>query len=62
MVAKSGIDLQFSDYAIDFLAETASITVLSKAIESLIKEIVNQLSRKILAGISTNLRRCWLMF
>jgi len=52
MVAKNGIDLQFSDYAIDFLAENGFDPQFgARPLKRLIqKEIVNQLSRKILAG------------
>ena len=52
MVAKNGIDLQFSDYAIDFLAENGFDPQFgARPLKRLIqKEIVNQLSKKILAG------------
>jgi len=52
LVAKSGIDLQFSDYALDYLAENGfdpqyGARPLKRLIQ---KEIVNQLSKRILAG------------
>ncbi|WEK38136.1 MAG: ATP-dependent chaperone ClpB [Candidatus Pseudobacter hemicellulosilyticus] len=52
LVAENGIDLQFSDYAIDFLAENGFDPQFgARPLKRLIqKEIVNQLSRKILAG------------
>ena len=52
MVAKNGIDLQFSDYALDFLAENGFDPQFgARPLKRLIqKEIVNQLSKKILSG------------
>jgi len=52
MVAKNGIDLRFSDYAIDYLAENGFDPQFgARPLKRLIqKEIVNQLSKKILAG------------
>ncbi|MEP6514411.1 MAG: AAA family ATPase, partial [Parafilimonas sp.] len=52
MVAQSGIDLQFSDYAIDYLAEAGYDPQFgARPLKRLIqKQIVNQLSKKILAG------------
>jgi ATP-dependent Clp protease ATP-binding subunit ClpB len=52
MVAKNGIDLQFSDYALDYLAENGFDPQFgARPLKRLIqKEIVNQLSKKILAG------------
>ncbi|HQU56189.1 MAG TPA: ATP-dependent chaperone ClpB, partial [Chitinophagaceae bacterium] len=52
MVAGSGIRLQFSEYALDFLAEQGFDPQLgARPLKRLIqKEIVNQLSKKILAG------------
>jgi ATP-dependent Clp protease ATP-binding subunit ClpB len=52
LVAQSGIQLEFSDYALDFLAEQGfdpqyGARPLKRLIQ---KEIVNQLSRRILAG------------
>ncbi|HET9057947.1 MAG TPA: ATP-dependent chaperone ClpB [Chitinophagaceae bacterium] len=52
LLAESGIDIQFSDYALDFLAENGfdpqyGARPLKRLIQ---KEIVNQLSKKILAG------------
>ena len=52
LVAKNGINLQFSDYAVDYLAENGfdpqyGARPLKRLIQ---KEIVNQLSKKILAG------------
>src|SRR5215831_8768582 len=52
MVAQSGIQLRFSDYLIDYLAENGydpqyGARPLKRLIQ---KEIVNQLSKKILAG------------
>jgi ATP-dependent Clp protease ATP-binding subunit ClpB len=52
LVAQSGIELQFSDYLLDFLAENGydpqyGARPLKRLIQ---KEIVNQLSKKILAG------------
>lgn len=52
LVAKNGFDLQFSDYALDYLADNGYDTQFgARPLKRLIqKEIVNQLSRKILAG------------
>ncbi len=52
LVAKNGIALDFSDYAIDFLAENGFDPQFgARPLKRLIqKEIVNQLSKKILAG------------
>ncbi len=52
LVAQSGIQLQFSDYALDFLAENGyDPTMGARPLKRLIqKEIVNQLSKRILAG------------
>lgn len=52
LVAQSGIYLQFSDYALEFLAEQGFDPQFgARPLKRLIqKEIVNQLSRRILAG------------
>ncbi len=52
LVAKNGINLQFSDYALDFLAENGFDPQFgARPLKRLIqKEIVNQLSKRILAG------------
>ncbi|MBS1605580.1 MAG: AAA family ATPase [Bacteroidetes bacterium] len=52
MVAKNGIVLEFSDYALDYLAENGFDPQFgARPLKRLIqKEIVNQLSKKILAG------------
>ena len=52
MVAKNGMNLQFSDYALDYLAENGFDPQFgARPLKRLIqKEIVNQLSKKILAG------------
>ena len=52
MVAKNGIDLQFSEYTMDYLAENGFDPQFgARPLKRLIqKEIVNQLSRKILAA------------
>lgn len=52
LVAESGIQLQFSDYALDFLAEQGFDPQFgARPLKRLIqKEIVNQLSKRILAG------------
>ena len=52
LVAQSGINLQFSDYVMDFLAENGYDPQFgARPLKRLIqKEIVNQLSKKILAG------------
>jgi ATP-dependent Clp protease ATP-binding subunit ClpB len=52
LVATNGIDLRFTDYAVDFLAENGFDPQFgARPLKRLIqKEIVNQLSRRILAG------------
>ncbi|MFN8244615.1 MAG: ATP-dependent chaperone ClpB [Ferruginibacter sp.] len=52
LVAESGINLQFSDYAIDYLAENGYDPQFgARPLKRLIqKEIINQLSKRILAG------------
>jgi len=52
LVEKSGIQLQFSDYALDYLSENGYDPQFgARPLKRLIqKEIVNQLSKKILAG------------
>jgi ATP-dependent Clp protease ATP-binding subunit ClpB len=52
MVVKNGIDLQFSEYALDYLAENGFDPQFgARPLKRLIqKVIVNQLSKKILAG------------
>jgi len=52
MVARNGIDLRFSDYALDYLAENGFDPQFgARPLKRLIqKEIVNQLSKRILAG------------
>lgn len=52
LVAKNGIDLRFSDYALDFLADNGYDPQFgARPLKRLIqKEIVNQLSKRILAG------------
>jgi len=52
LVAQSGINLQFSEYALDYLAENGYDPQFgARPLKRLIqKEIVNQLSKKILAG------------
>jgi ATP-dependent Clp protease ATP-binding subunit ClpB len=52
LVAQSGINLQFSDYALDYLAENGYDPQFgARPLKRLIqKEIVNQLSKRILAG------------
>ncbi|HEV2355761.1 MAG TPA: AAA family ATPase, partial [Puia sp.] len=52
MVAKTGVNLQFSDYLIDWLAENGFDPQFgARPLKRLIqKEIVNQLSKRILAG------------
>jgi ATP-dependent Clp protease ATP-binding subunit ClpB len=52
LVAKNGIDLRFSDYALDFLAENGYDPQFgARPLKRLIqKEIINQLSKRILAG------------
>lgn len=52
LVAQSGINLQFSDYTLDFLAENGYDPQFgARPLKRLIqKEIVNRLSKRILAG------------
>ncbi len=52
LVAKNGINLQFSEYALDYLAENGFDPQFgARPLKRLIqKEIVNQLSKRILAG------------
>ncbi len=52
LVAKNGIDLQFSDYALDYLAENGYDPQFgARPLKRLIqKEIVNQLSKRILSS------------
>lgn len=52
LVAANGIELQFSDYAVDYLAENGFDPQFgARPLKRLIqKEIINQLSKKILAG------------
>ena len=52
LVAKNGIDLQFSDYALDYLSENGYDPQFgARPLKRLIqKQIVNQLSKKILGG------------
>jgi ATP-dependent Clp protease ATP-binding subunit ClpB len=52
LVANNGIQLEFSDYALDYLAENGYDPQFgARPLKRLIqKEIVNQLSKKILAG------------
>ena len=52
LVGQNGIDLQFSDYALDYLAENGYDPQFgARPLKRLIqKEIVNQLSKRILAG------------
>jgi len=52
LVAQSGINLQFSDYALDYLAENGYDPQFgARPLKRLVqKEIVNKLSKKILAG------------
>jgi ATP-dependent Clp protease ATP-binding subunit ClpB len=52
LIAKNGIELKFSDYAIDYLAEHGFDPVFgARPLKRLIqKEIVNQLSKRILMG------------
>jgi ATP-dependent Clp protease ATP-binding subunit ClpB len=52
LVAKNGIELKFSEYAIDYLAENGFDPQFgARPLKRLIqKEIVNQLSKRILAG------------
>jgi ATP-dependent Clp protease ATP-binding subunit ClpB len=52
LVAQNGINLQFSEYALDYLAENGYDPQFgARPLKRLIqKEVVNQLSKKILAG------------
>ena len=52
LVAKNGIQLEFSDYALDYLAENGYDPQFgARPLKRLIqKEIVNQFSKRILAG------------
>jgi ATP-dependent Clp protease ATP-binding subunit ClpB len=52
LVLQSGIELKFSDYLLDFLVENGyDPTFGARPLKRLIqKEIINQLSKKILAG------------
>jgi len=52
LIASNGIDLQFSDYALEYLAEQGFDPQFgARPLKRLIqKEIVNQLSKRILAG------------
>jgi ATP-dependent Clp protease ATP-binding subunit ClpB len=52
LVAQSGIQLQFSEYVLEFLAENGYDPQMgARPLKRLIqKEIVNQLSKRILAG------------
>lgn len=52
LIADSGIELHFSDYAIDYLAENGyDVQLGARPLKRLIqKEIINQLSKRILAG------------
>jgi len=52
LLANNGVQLQFSDYAIDYLAENGyDATLGARPLKRLIqKEIINALSKKILAG------------
>jgi ATP-dependent Clp protease ATP-binding subunit ClpB len=52
LVAQNGIELQFSDYLLDFLAENGyDVQMGARPLKRLIqKEIVNNLSKKILSG------------
>ena len=52
LVAKSGIQLKFTDYLLDYLAENGfDVQLGARPLKRLIqKQIVNQLSKKILAG------------
>jgi ATP-dependent Clp protease ATP-binding subunit ClpB len=52
LVAKNGIELQFSEYAFDYLAENGYDPQFgARPLKRLVqKEIVNQLSKRILAG------------
>jgi len=52
LIADSGIELHFSEYAIDYLAENGyDVQFGARPLKRLIqKEIINQLSKRILAG------------
>jgi len=52
LVAQTGIQLEFSEYALDFLAENGyDVQLGARPLKRLIqKEIINQLSKRILAG------------
>jgi ATP-dependent Clp protease ATP-binding subunit ClpB len=52
LVAQNGINLQFSDYALDYLAENGyDVQMGARPLKRLIqKQIINQLSKRILAG------------
>ena len=52
LVSKTGIQLEFSDYALDYLAENGyDVQFGARPLKRLIqKEIINQLSKRILAG------------
>src|SRR4026208_1612972 len=52
LLAQSGVDLKFTDYAVDFLTEQGFDPQFgARPLKRLIqKEIVNQLSKRILAG------------
>ncbi len=52
LVANNGVQLQFSDYAVEYLAENGyDVTLGARPLKRLIqKEIINGLSKKILAG------------
>jgi len=52
LVAKQGIDIEFSEYTYEFLAENGyDVQMGARPLKRLIqKEIINQLSRRILAG------------
>lgn len=52
LVAQSGIDLEFSEYTFDFLAENGyDVQMGARPLKRLIqKEIINKLSKRILAG------------
>ncbi len=64
MVAANGIDLQFSDYAIDFLAENGfDVQFGARPLKRLIqKEIVNQLSKGSWQAISIKPTPYWWMY
>jgi ATP-dependent Clp protease ATP-binding subunit ClpB len=64
LVAQSGIQLQFSDYLIDYLAENGFDPQFgARPLKRLIqKQIVNALSKKILAGMWTNPSPYWWMY